>query len=179
MKSVDPSEVYRLLYPSVPAVVAAEHSEKLSAMPVVSVISVSDDPALVGFSASPSHDTYRTASRARRFSLSWLGEEHRQAVETLGTTSGRSVTDKLASCGLGHRKEGVPAVPVVAGAVAYVVCGVVEERKYGDHVFVVGKVEQARASSDFNGYWSFRDYRPILYAGIAGPKLRLSLSKAS
>src|SRR5271156_6850249 len=102
MKRVDPRLAYRLLYPAGPAVVAAEHHGKISAMPVVSMISLSNSPPLVGFSASTSHDTYHTIEGARRFSVSWLDEKHREAVKKMGTTSGKDVQDKISACGLHH-----------------------------------------------------------------------------
>ena len=91
MRQVEGAKVYRLFYPSVPAIVAAAAplgDERVSAMPVVSIISLSNDPALVGIASSPSHGTYRTIIESGCFSVSWLDRRFMAAMHTMGTTSG-------------------------------------------------------------------------------------------
>jgi len=169
MRKVQPSKVYRLLYPSVPAIVAAASAGKTSAMPVVSIVSLSNDPPLIGISSSPAHSTFQRILEARSFSVSWQGEKHRRAVESLGTSSGREVADKLLASGLHYRVKGSPSVPVIAESSAFLVCTVEDVRSYGDHELVVGLVKEARAEDDFDEYWAFKTYRPILYAGLGRP----------
>lgn len=169
MRKVEPSKIYRLLYPAVPAVVAAAHGAKTSAMPVVSLTSLSNDPPLVGFSSSASHATFQTVQESRTFSVSWLDRKYQWAVESLGIRSGRDVNDKLLASGLHYRMKGSPSVPVITGASAYVICSVDEVRTYGDHKFVVGLVEEAKAEADFGDYWEFKSYDPILYTGLGRP----------
>ncbi len=72
MRDIGTDIVYRLLYPSVPVVVAAHHEGRVAAMPVVSVMSVSNIPPRVAFASSPSHNTYKTVIASRWFSLCWL-----------------------------------------------------------------------------------------------------------
>lgn len=172
MRKVEPSKVYRLLYPSVPAVVAAFHSGETFAMPVVSVISLSNDPPLVAISSSESHATFRAIRRARRFSVTWLDAEYRSAVEYLGSNSGSTVPDKLLASGLHYTAKGSPPVPSIKEARARLVCSVKEVRRYGDHELIVGLVLEAEADGDFREYWNFKDYDPILYTGLGRPGLR-------
>jgi flavin reductase (DIM6/NTAB) family NADH-FMN oxidoreductase RutF len=169
MRKVEPSKVYRLLYPSVPAVVAAANGGKTSAMPMVSIMSLSNDPPLIGISSSPAHSTLHAILGARSFSVSWLGLKHQAAVESLGTASGWEVADKLLASGLHYRVKGPKSVPVIAESSAYLVCTVDDVRSYGDHELVVGRVQDARAEDDFDEYWAFKTYRPILYAGLGRP----------
>lgn len=169
MRNVDLARVYRLLYPTVPAIVAATNAGRTSAMPVVSIISLSNDPSLIGISSSPSHATLQAILRAKRFSVSWLGREYKSAVESLGTSSGWEVTDKLTASGLHYRLRGSPSVPLIAESSAYTVCRVHDVRTYGDHELVVGEVVEAKAEPDFDEYWSFRRYSPILYSGLGRP----------
>jgi flavin reductase (DIM6/NTAB) family NADH-FMN oxidoreductase RutF len=169
MRKVELSKVYRLLYPSVPAVVAASLGRKTSAMPVVSIVSLSNDPPLIGFSSSPSHATFHAIAGARCFSVSWMDRKYLRAVELLGTSSGRDIADKLLPAGLHHRARGSPPVPVISEASAFVACSVKEVRTYGDHEFVVARVVEAKAEADFQEYWEFKEYSPILYSGLGRP----------
>jgi flavin reductase (DIM6/NTAB) family NADH-FMN oxidoreductase RutF len=169
MRKVEGSKVYRLLYPSVPVVVAASHRGKVSAMPAISVISLSNDPALIGVSSSPSHDTYGTIIKARCFSVSWLDGRYASAVVGLGSVSGAGIPDKLRTAGLHHSLRGTPAVPVVKEASAYLACTLSKVERFGDHDLLVGEVREARAIGDFRDYWAFKLYRPILYLGSRGP----------
>jgi len=169
MRKVEPSRVYRLLYPSVPAIVAASLGRKTSAMPVVSIVSLSNDPPLIALSSSPSHATFRAIAGARCFSVSWLDSKYLRAVEFLGMRSGRDVVDKLLTAGLHHRAMGTPPIPVISEASAFLRCSVEEIRTYGDHELVVGRVLEAKADADFHDYWKFKGYRPILYSGLGRP----------
>jgi len=170
MRAVAPSKAYRLLYPAVPVVVAATCEAKVSAMPAVSIISLSNEPAMIGISSSPSHDTYGTIVRARCFSVSWLDERHVRAVEGLGSSSGAGVRDKLRAAGLHYRLRGTLAVPIVREASAYISCTLARVERFGDHELIVGGVRDARAIEDFGDYWAFRLYHPILYSGMGRPR---------
>ncbi len=170
MRKVEGSKVYRLLYPSVPAVVAASHQGRISAMPAVSVISLSNVPALVGVSASPSHDTHGAVVGAGCFSLSWLDGRYASAAVSLGSVSGAGIPDKLRAAGLHHSLSGKPPVPLVREASAYLECVLTKVERFGDHDLLVGEVREAKAVGDFRDYWEFKLYRPILYTGSGRPQ---------
>lgn len=166
MRKVEPSKVYRLLYPSVPVVVAAFRSGESFAMPVVSIISLSNNPPLVGISLAKTHATFKAILRTRHFSVAWLDAGYRTVVEFLGSSSGSTVHDKLLASGLHYDVKGSPPLPVISEARARLVCAVEEVRKYGDHELIVGRVLRAEADADFGEYWNFKDYVPILYTGL-------------
>jgi flavin reductase (DIM6/NTAB) family NADH-FMN oxidoreductase RutF len=172
MKRVPASKVYRLLYPAVPVVVAASFRGKISAMPAVSVISLSNDPPLVGIASSPSHATYGTALKAKSLSVSWFDRRYREAVEALGTASGARTADKLRDIGLHYRLRGSPEVPVVRESSAYLTCTLSGLQRFGDHDLLLAEVKEARAIGDFRDYWEFRDYHPIMYSGLGRPPPR-------
>ncbi len=166
MKRVAASKVYRLFYPAVPVVVAASHKGRVSAMPAVSVISLSSEPALIGISSSPSHATHEAVVRAGCLSVSWLDRRYASAVEALGTTSGSGTADKLRAAGLHYALKGSPEIPVIEEASAYLTCTLAGVKPFGDHELLVAEVVEARAIGDFREYWSFRLFRPILYSGM-------------
>ncbi len=165
MKDLDHSRAYRLFYPAVPVVVASSYGGTVSAMAVVTAVSVSNVPPRVGFASLKTHSTYRTIVSSRSFSMSWLTRSHAREVELLGSKGGKGVTDKLRSVGLKHDKGRVLDVPVIDAAVATLECAVVDIVTLGDHDFIVGEVMAAYAQPDFSGYWQFKRYRPILYVG--------------
>lgn len=169
MRKVDDSKVYRLLYPAVPAVVAAYAGGRVAAMPVASLISLSSDPAMVAFSSSPNHATYAATIEAGCFSVSWLDRRFSGAVELLGSTSGPESVDKLESAGLHHKKGRVLDAPVLREASACLECRFSMSQKFGDHNLVVGEVKRADAIEDFSDYWQFEGYSPMLYAGLHRP----------
>jgi flavin reductase (DIM6/NTAB) family NADH-FMN oxidoreductase RutF len=167
MRHVDPSKIHRLFYPAVPAIVSCGDGGMVYAMAAVSVVSLSDDPPLVGVSSSPGHATHQAVLRAGRFSLSWMDASLARSLHVLGTTS-HGVPDKLRAAGLKHSRGRKLGVPLVQGAAASLECSLDARQPLGDHELLIGKVHEARASDDFQGYWRFESYRPILYAGIQG-----------
>jgi len=138
-------------------------------MPAASVVSLSNEPPIVGFSSSPSHATRDAAVGAGCFSLSWLDARHAAAVDALGRTSGAGVADKLRAVGLHHTPAGAPEVPLIGEASAYLECTLSDLVRFGDHELLVGEVREARAVGDFRDYWAFERYRPILYSGTGRP----------
>ena len=167
MNAVDPSKIYRLLYPAVPAILSCIDRGMVYAMPVVSIVSLSNSPPLVGVSSSPTHTTHEAIVRAKCFSLSWVDASLLRPLEVLGTT-GHNTPDKLSSAGLKHTKGKALDVPIVEGAAAFLECSLYARQSLGDHELLVGKVHEAKASDDFQYYWKFESYNPILYAGTQG-----------
>jgi flavin reductase (DIM6/NTAB) family NADH-FMN oxidoreductase RutF len=178
MNPVDPSKVYRLLYPAVPAIMSCSDRSLIYAMPVVSMISLSNSPPLIGVSSSPQHSTHQAIVKARCFSLSWVDASLVRSLEVLGTTP-HSAVDKLESAGLKHARGRTLDVPIVEGAVASLECTLYARQTLGDHELLVGSVQDARASEDFQEYWRFQEYNPVLYAGIQEGSFRTYQSRPS
>jgi len=121
------------------------------------------------FSSSPSHATYKTIIEAGQFSVSWLDRSFAKAVTELGKRTGAGSADKLRAVGLHHRLGKSLDVPVIEEASATLECRFASSQRLGDHNLVIGEVEQAEATDDFDDYWTFSEYRPILYAGLERP----------
>lgn len=62
-------------------------------------------------------------------------------------------------------------IPVVRSACAFALCGIQKRIAAGDHDLFIAKVLSAKALRDFttDGYWRFKDYKPILYVGSIRP----------
>lgn len=162
---VAPSLIHRLFYPQVPLVMAAQSGGRASAMPVVSYLSVSDRPPMVGVACAAEGFTCKLALKARCFTLSALDRSRADAMSALATVSGSRTKDKLEDAGLPHRRGAKVAAPVLADAVATLECSLSSRRKTGDHLLLVGRVEAAYAIPAFADSWDFTKYRPMLYSG--------------
>jgi flavin reductase (DIM6/NTAB) family NADH-FMN oxidoreductase RutF len=172
MRKVEGPKVYRLLYPVVPVVVAASPAGRVAAMPVASLVSLSNDPPLVGFSTSPSHATYKAIIDAGGFSVSWLDRRYSRAVVEMGTRTGEGGVDKLKDVGLHHTAGSYMGVPVIEEASAFLECRFSVSQRVGDHNLVIGEVKRAEATEDFADYWTYSEYSPILYTGLGGQRPR-------
>ncbi len=144
---------------------ASAEGSTISAMPVVSFAMLSESPPLVGISSALSHYTLKSVANSKAFSLTWLDRSFSKALEILAASPGRPGMDKLLLAGLSHHPGQKLKVPVPDAASAVLECKLVGKRKFGDHVLLVGLVVVAYASEDFEDYWLFREYTPILYTG--------------
>jgi len=162
---VDHSLIHRLFYPQVPLVMSASHQGRVSSMPVVSYLWVSDSPPVVAVSCRKGGFTCGLALEAGSFSLCVLDERFTQAVAQLGSTGGSGVKDKLAAVGLRHRRGNALGVPIVLGAAASLECSVRSKTPVGDHLLLFGEVRSASAAPTFSRFWNYAKYKPILYAG--------------
>ena len=162
---VEPSLIHRLFYPQVPLVMAAQHGGRVSAMPVVSYLSISDEPPLVGVACTPKGFTCGLALKAKAFSLSVLDKPRADLMSRLATVSGAKVEDKLSVVGLAHSPGKAARAPVLKDASATLECTLKSRQKAGDHLMIVGRVVAAYASDAFTDSWDYRRYEPILYTG--------------
>lgn len=155
-----PELSYRLFYPQVPSILCVK-KRSVAAMPAVSAVSVSDSPARIGVSVNKASNTRRVLRQARSFSLSWIPYNKRSIVSKLSKSS--SNNDKLRALGIKYRM--IMGAPVLDEACAYVILEKQKVIDVGDHDFFIGRVLGAMASLDFDEYWKFKDYSPILYLG--------------
>jgi flavin reductase (DIM6/NTAB) family NADH-FMN oxidoreductase RutF len=165
---VEPSLIHRLFYPQVPLVLAAQYRGRVSAMPVVSYLSTSDSPPLIGVACKPEGFTCKLALKARSFSLSLLDRGHAGEMSRLATVSGARVKDKLSEVGLSHSPGKAAKVPVLKEAVATIECRLRSSPKSGDHVILIGRAVAAYASEAFTDSWDYGKYKPMLYTGWKG-----------
>lgn len=164
--SIPPSVSYRLFYPQVPSVLCAKQGRDLAAMPANSCMPISNSPAMIGVSVRTGSKTEEVLSRAKNFSLSWLGYS-KESIESITKLADKVLDspDKLKTCGISYLM--VSQIPVLAEAVAFVICRIASSYRFGDHVLFVGRIRSAKATKDFTNemYWRFEKYRPILYLG--------------
>ncbi len=164
--AVRPEHVYRLFYPSVPSILCAKW-KAVSAMPVSSAVAVSDSPARIAVAVKKGLGTDLIMRRAPAFSLNWLDSQKRGLVTRLSRGKIRS-KDKLGSLKISYMI--LMKTPVLEDSLAYVILEKEKTLDVGDHHLFIGRVIGAMASLDFDQYWKFREYRPILYLGSGNKK---------
>lgn len=113
--------------------------------------------------------TNRLIRKNRRFSINWIDfepERSRRTILELASPSEKELSyDKL-------REHKIPyfifqKVPVLEYASAFAICKVKKRLRTGDHDLFLADVVYAKALRDFtlDGYWRFKEYKPILYVG--------------
>jgi flavin reductase (DIM6/NTAB) family NADH-FMN oxidoreductase RutF len=157
-----PEIAYRLFYPHVPAILCVKAGQ-VSAMPVASAVPVSHNPSMVATAIRKGLTTHRLMRRSSIFSLNWVDFRKRKIVTTLSTPRRIKTRDKLEACNIAYHI--VLGTPVLDDACAYLIIKKERMIAVGDHDLFIGRVVGAMASLDFDEYWKFKEYRPILYLG--------------
>lgn len=169
-KEVDPSKVHRLFYPQVPILITAEFGGRIGGMPAIWCMPLSFNPPLVGVAVGPEHETHRIITSAGAFALNWLNFSFARQVGELGETSAKEYKDKLSAVGFATVKGSKTGQPLIQEASACLECRLREKHVMGTHELLVGEVLAASANSDFDDYWDFSKYNPLLYAGTIDGK---------
>jgi flavin reductase (DIM6/NTAB) family NADH-FMN oxidoreductase RutF len=160
--ALKPELSYRLFYPQVPTILCAR-SKELSAMPVVSAIPISNSPTKIAVSVKIGLKTNHVLKKSSAFSLNWLDFKNRSVVSKLSRIRAKRTNDKLRSLKIPY--EMVLGAPVLDASIAYAILEREKVIDVGDHDLFIGRVTGAMASLDFDEYWKFNDYRPVLYLG--------------
>ncbi len=132
-------------------------------MPVVSAIPISNSPARIAVSVKKGLKTNIVLKKSSAFSLNWLEYKNRSIITKLSKIRARKINDKLNSLKIPYGM--VLGAPVLDASLAYVILEKEKVIDVGDHDLFIGRVIGAMASLDFDEYWKFKDYRPILYLG--------------
>ncbi len=153
MESVIDSRKFRDVlsaYPTGVCVVAAQSADgRKHAMAVGSFSSISLDPPLVGFYPTKTSSSWRAIEEVGRFCVSVLGDDQLEYCKRFAARS----RDKFA--GLSHRLS-PGGQPILDGVLAWIDCVTEVVHEVGDHMLVVGRVEQLEKD---------RDASPLLFFG--------------
>jgi len=177
-KSVDPAKVHRLFYPQVPVVITAEFEGRVGGMPAIWCMPLSFNPPLVGAAIAPEHETYRIITGAQAFGINWLDFTYAKQIGELGEISAKEHENKLSAVGLTTIKGRKTSQPLIQEASAVLECELRERHRTGTHELLVGQVVTALADENFDEYWDFSKYNPLLYAGTVNEKGKSWLFKS-
>ena len=148
-RSIDPRQFRNALgrFASGVTVVTTEHENHVHGMTANAFVSVSVDPPLVLVSLDNRSYMHRILPSVGRYGVSVLAEDQERLSNHF---AGRTVE------GLHIRFTARNSIPLLEGAVAYFVAGVIDAHPAGDHTLYIGRVE----------HFESRDDKPLLfYAG--------------
>ncbi len=98
-----------------------------------SLVSLSLEPALIGFSPAKTSETWPRLRNAKKFCVNILSDDQYALCRAFSRRSG----DRFTDVGWQNCPSGLP---VLNGALAYISCTLQAEHDTGDHFFVVGRV---------------------------------------
>lgn len=165
LRKVDLRDLDRVLYPTVPIVVAAEYKGRVSAMLAAWWTQLSSSPPLIGVAIAPERYTYKLVLKSTVYSINFLDAAHLDKTPYLGDASERFYPGKLAKAGLSILRGEVLGAPIIGEASATLEMRLSKVVETGDHDMIIGEVVSIYAIDDFNGVWKLNKYRPIMYLG--------------
>ncbi len=125
------------------AVMTVDTAGERLGLTVSSFVSLSLSPPLVGVSISRQAAMHELAREAHGFALSllaggqeWLAQHFARGVPPIGMWHGIATT------------EGAVGAPLLAGALGWIECRIVDEHEVGDHTLLVGEVLSAQLGPD-------------------------------
>ena len=154
-------------YPKVAAIVTASAGGKKDAMAVAWHSSVSFKPPLYGISIAPKRFTYQLILESKEFGINFVPFEAAELVASVGGSGGGEV-DKFHRFDIAEERPSKTNVPILKDAYAAYECRLVDNRTYGDHVWVVGEIVAVHFADDVftaNGALDLSRLRPALYLG--------------
>jgi flavin reductase (DIM6/NTAB) family NADH-FMN oxidoreductase RutF len=122
-------------------IVTAMDGDQPAGLSVNSFTSVSLDPPLVVFCVAKQSSTWPRIRATGRFTVSILAEDQEELSRVFATSG----ADKFRGVAWWAGPSGGP---VIAGAVAWIDCTVEDEHDGGDHVIVVGRVQELDVADD-------------------------------
>jgi 3-hydroxy-9,10-secoandrosta-1,3,5(10)-triene-9,17-dione monooxygenase reductase component len=122
---------------------------------VGSFASVSLDPPLVGFFVDRSSTSWPKIAQALRFCVNVLAEDQKELCQTFAVSGGRKFD------GLRWRRSALGS-PVLDGVLAWMDCTLASVSDAGDHLAVLGAVQDLSVS---------RDGKPLLFFKGGFPRL--------
>jgi flavin reductase len=123
-------------------IVTIQLEETRVGLTVGSLVSLSLEPPLVGFALGQQAQLHELLRGAGEFGVSLLGGDQ----EAVAQHFARSVPPIAMWTGIDIRDD-VPGPPLIAGALGWLRCGVVDKHATGDHTFFVGRLEWSEVGS--------------------------------
>jgi flavin reductase (DIM6/NTAB) family NADH-FMN oxidoreductase RutF/DNA-binding IclR family transcriptional regulator len=121
----------------VAAITASLADDAVAAMIVGSFVSISLDPPLVGFFASRDSKSFARVRQARSFCVNLLSADQHELSRVLASHNDDKFT------GVPYRRSRSRS-PIVDGVVGWIDCAVHASYEIGDHVLMIGRVEDLK-----------------------------------
>jgi 3-hydroxy-9,10-secoandrosta-1,3,5(10)-triene-9,17-dione monooxygenase reductase component len=129
-------------FPTGVTVISAVDNGEPVGLAVGSFVSVSLEPAMVGFLPDKKSTSWPRIAKAGSFAVNVLGE-HQQNLSAVFAARG---ADKYAD--VGWRSGTVNGAPILDDVIAWIECVIVDVIDVGDHWFVLGSVHDLAVTTD-------------------------------
>ncbi|GGO54892.1 NADH-FMN oxidoreductase RutF, flavin reductase (DIM6/NTAB) family [Roseovarius pacificus] len=100
-----------------------------------SVVSLSLEPPLIGFSPAKTSETWPRLRDSKHFCVNILADDQSDHCRLFS----RKAEDRFTDVGFHTTAAGLP---ILDGALAYIACDIETEHEIGDHYLVVGRVQE-------------------------------------
>jgi flavin reductase (DIM6/NTAB) family NADH-FMN oxidoreductase RutF len=154
-------------YPKIAAIITASAHGKDNAMTCAWHSSISIKPPLYGVSLASQRFTYQLITESKEFGINFIPWERASLAGFLGGTSGWEM-DKLEKFNIETEKPLKTRVPILKDAYAAYECQLVDNRPYGDHIWIVGKIVAVHFHKEAfteKQVLDLNKIKPLLYLG--------------
>lgn len=154
-------------YPKVAAVLTVSARDKRNAMAVAWHSTISFKPPLYGVAVAPKRFTYQLLLESKEFGINFMPFEAAELVASVGGSGGKEI-EKFIKFGIAEEKPLKTSVPILQDAYVAYECKLVDNKTYGDHVWVVGEIVAVHCIDGVitsKGTLDLDRVNPILYLG--------------
>ncbi|MBM3118545.1 MAG: flavin reductase family protein [Chloroflexi bacterium] len=154
-------------YPKVAAIVTTCAGGKKNAMAAAWHSAISFKPPLYGVAIAPKRFTCQLIRESKEFGINFVPHEAAELVASVGGSSGKEI-DKFYKFSLAEVKSLKTSIPILKDAYAAYECKLVDDRTYGDHVWIVGEIVAVHFADDAftsKGTLDLDKLNPALYLG--------------
>lgn len=154
-------------YPKVSAIVTACAGGKKNAMAAAWHSALSFKPPIYGVAIAPQRFTCKIIQESGEFGINFMPFEAAELIASVGGSGGGEV-DKFQKFGIAEEKALKTSVPILKDAYAAYECRLVDNKTYGDHVWMVGEIVAVHFAGDVftsKGTLDLGKLNPALYLG--------------
>jgi flavin reductase (DIM6/NTAB) family NADH-FMN oxidoreductase RutF len=154
-------------YPKLAVIVTASARGKDAAMTAAWHSSISFKPPIYGVAITSKRFTYQFIMESRQFGINFIPLEKASLAAVVGGTSGRQM-DKFKRFNIQKEKPLKTTAPILEDAYAAYECKLVDNKSYGDHIWLVGEIvavhllEEAFTPAEV---LDLNRIKPLLYLG--------------
>ncbi len=156
-KTIRGREIAALLHPR-PAVLVTccDANESPNILTIAWHTPLSHDPPLVGISVGTTRYSHRLISQVGEFVINIVGQPFLEALQICGKYTGE-LDDKVALARLTPLPAKTVKPCLIAQALGYLECRVVQQIPTGDHTLFIGEVLQAQVDEmAFSNMWNYQ-----------------------
>jgi flavin reductase (DIM6/NTAB) family NADH-FMN oxidoreductase RutF len=154
-------------YPRLAVIITAHHEGRDNAMSVSWHCPLASNPPYYGVSIAAKRFTYKLIAASKEFGVNFIPFEKAELIASVGRVSGADV-DKFKRFNIEKDQSIRTNVPILKDAYAAYECQLVDDRDYGDHRLIVGKILSLHWNTDFfdeNDLLDLSRMNPTIYLG--------------